>query len=195
MSDFENENLQNGCYQNTNYQNTYYQNTGYQNNGFENGNYTYENPGNPYQPQNSVLVESKRENVVAGLVGAFLLSLLGGGLYFLIYQLGFITGFCGLVILVLANFGYEKFSGCKGSKKGIVISMIMLLAITILAEYCCLVYEIYNFWKDDFGVTFFETFRAVPEFMTFSEILGAMIKDIAISLALGLVAAFSGYSK
>ena len=49
-------------------------------------------------------------NIIAGVVGAFLFSLIGGLAYFLIYQLGIIAGISGLIIFVLANFGYNLFA-------------------------------------------------------------------------------------
>ena len=34
-------------------------------------------------------------NILAGAVGAFLFALIGGVLYFVVYQIGFIAGICG----------------------------------------------------------------------------------------------------
>ena len=42
------------------------------------------------------------ENVIAGIVGAFLFSLVGGVMWFVIYNLGFIAGISGLVGAVVA---------------------------------------------------------------------------------------------
>ena len=49
-------------------------------------------------------VKKEHENVIAGIVGAFLFALIGGGLYFIIYQFGYIAGICGLVTVVLSTF-------------------------------------------------------------------------------------------
>ena len=54
--------------------------------------------------------EKIRENVVAGIVGAFLFSLAGGILWFLLYLMGFVAGISGLVGAVCAVKGYSVFS-------------------------------------------------------------------------------------
>ena len=72
-----------------------------------------------YQNENTDV----RENVVAGIVGAFLFSLAGGVLWFVIYLFGFIAGISGLVGAVCAIKGYSIFAK-KESMKGIVISVI-----------------------------------------------------------------------
>lgn len=131
------------------------------------------------------------ENVIAGVVGAFVLSLLGGAVYFGVYQLGYIAGICGLIIFVLANWGYQKFSGCKASKKGVWVSIIMMVVMILLAEYVCLAFEIFNIFKVEYSISFTDALRATPEFLKEGEVLGAAIKDVVIALALGIFAAFS----
>ena len=51
-----------------------------------------------------------KENVIAGIVGAFLFSLVGGALWFLIYMFGFIAGISGLIGAVCAIKGYAIFA-------------------------------------------------------------------------------------
>ena len=48
---------------------------------------------------NSNITETK-ENVLAGAVGAFLFSLVGGILWFLLYQIGFLAAVSGLIGVV-----------------------------------------------------------------------------------------------
>ena len=92
--------------------------------------------------QNNVeAIEDKSENIIAGAVGAFLFALVGGILYFIIYQMGFIAGICGLITVVLSSFGYQLFAGKKGSVKGIVFSIIMSVLVLAAAEFFCLSYE------------------------------------------------------
>lgn len=134
--------------------------------------------------------ENMKENVIAGIVGAFLFSLLGGALYFLIYQIGFIAGICGFVIVVLASFGYQKFSGKDNSKKGIVVSIILLIVVLFMAEYISLSYDIYDEFKD-WGISFFDAVEITPDFLQESEVLGAFIKDLVIAYVLGIIASFA----
>jgi hypothetical protein len=54
-----------------------------------------------------------KENVLAGIVGAFLFSLVGGALWFILYMVGFIAGISGLVGVVCAVKGYSFFSKKK----------------------------------------------------------------------------------
>lgn len=138
-------------------------------------------------PQN----EEKPENILAGVVGAFLFSLIGGVLYFIIYQLGYIAGICGLVMFVLANFGYGLFSGRKNSKKGIIASAIMTLIVIVLSEMFCLSFEIFTVFKDSYQITIFDAMRSLPEFLKESEIKADVIKDLIFALVFGGLAAFS----
>ena len=52
--------------------------------------------------------EKKRENVPAGIVGAFLGSLIGVACAVLIGQLGYVASISGLVMAVCALKGYES---------------------------------------------------------------------------------------
>ena len=56
---------------------------------------------------NQVVV--KEENFVAGLVGAFLFSLAGGIVWYLLYQIGFIASISGIIGVVCAVKGYAVF--------------------------------------------------------------------------------------
>ncbi len=139
--------------------------------------------------QNNVeAIEDKSENIIAGAVGAFLFALVGGILYFIIYQMGFIAGICGLITVVLSSFGYQLFAGKKGSVKGIVFSIIMSVLVLAAAEFFCLSYAIYNEFKADYGINFFDAVRSTPAFLSDGELLTHVIKDLLIAYALGAVA-------
>ena len=149
---------------------------------FTNNPYTYQQPAVVKAP------EKGNGNIIAGAVGAFLFSIIGGLLYFLIYQAGIIAGVCGLVIFVLANFGYNLFAKSgKNSVAGLIVSIIMLILMTFIAEYVCVSFEIYQAFKEE-GVTFFECVRATPDFLEAPEIKSAFIKDFAFALIFGLAA-------
>ena len=134
-----------------------------------------------------------RENVVAGIVGAFLFSLAGGILWFVIYLFGFIAGISGLVGAVCAIKGYSIFAK-KESMKGIVISVIISLLVIAAAWYMCFAYDIYTFYNDmyalgeiDYTLTFSESASAVPYFLSEPDIGPAYIKDLLIGLVLCIV--------
>ena len=54
-----------------------------------------------------------RENVLAGIIGAFLFSLVGGILWFVLYQIGYVASISGLVGVVCAVKGYTFFAKAK----------------------------------------------------------------------------------
>ena len=156
------------------------------------------------QPENKTTLlkdDDVRENVVAGIVGAFLFGLAGGVLWFVIYLLGFIAGISGLIGAVCAIKGYSVFAK-KESVKGIIISVIIALLIIVLAWYLCLSYDVYNAYQDwfangevDFTLTFAESVRAGYLFLVEdTEIAIAYLKDLGIGLIFCVVGAF-GYVK
>ena len=130
-------------------------------------------------------------NVIAGIVGAFLFALIGGLLYFVIYQIGVIAGICGLAIFVLANFGYNLFAkGNKNTIVSLVVSIVMMIVMIFLAEYVSLSFEIFQTFKDE-GITIFDAIRATPEFLAEPEIGNAVAGDLAFAYIFGFIASIS----
>lgn len=128
------------------------------------------------------------ENVVAGVVGAFLFSLAGGVLWFVLYLMGFVAGISGLVGAVCAVKGYSIFAK-KESIKGVVISVVIALLVMVLAWYLCLAYDIWDvhkYWFEtgeiDYTITYFEAIRASSMYLADPEIGPLYIKDLAIGL-------------
>ena len=131
-------------------------------------------------------------NILAGIVGAFLFSIIGGILYFLIYQAGIIAGICGLVIFVLANFGYGLFAQTKNknSLAGLISAIIATVIMIFLAEYICLSYEIFRVYEE-VGITIFDAIRATPDFLAEPDVSAAVIKDLAFAYIFGFIASIS----
>ena len=69
---------------------------------------------------NNNTVEMK-ENILAGAVGAFLFSLVGGILWFVLYQIGYLAAISGLVGVICAVKGYTFFAKTK-KKARLVLS-------------------------------------------------------------------------
>ena len=139
--------------------------------------------------QSNVEIQEK-ENVVAGIIGAFLFALAGGLLWFLLYQVGFLAGVSGIVAVVCAIKGYAVFAK-KESVKGIVVSVFVAIIVILIAWYICLsmdVYKAYQEWYNageiDFTLTFAESVRCAYVFLSDSEILGTYLLDLGIGLAL-----------
>lgn len=148
-----------------------------------------------YQVQN---VENNDEedngngNILAGFVGAFLFSIIGGLLYFVLYQIGIIAGICGLAIFVLANFGYGLFAKTKNKASivGLIAAIVATIVMIFLAEYVSLSFEIFQAYKDQ-GITIFDAIRATPEFLAEPEIGSAVAGDLAFAYIFGFIASIS----
>lgn len=129
-----------------------------------------------------------RENVVAGIVGAFLFSLAGAAAYFLLHLIGLIASVSGLIGAVCAVKGYAVFAR-KESKKGIVIAAVIALMVIVLTWYFCLAYDVYDVYKIwfetgevDFSVSFTDALYIVPDFLQYPEIAGAYIRNLVLSV-------------
>ena len=131
-------------------------------------------------------------NILAGFVGALLFSIIGGALYFVIYQAGVIAGISGLVMFVLANFGYGLFAGTKNkaSTAGLIASLVATVVMIYVSEYFCVSFEIYQFYKEA-DITIFDAIKATPEFMEDPALKEAVTKDLVYAYAFGLIAAIS----
>ena len=145
---------------------------------------TEQNAGNP----TLLKVDDTRENVVAGIVGAFLFGLAGGVLWFVIYLLGIIAGISGLVGAICAIKGYSVFAK-KESVKGIIISVVIALLIIVLAWYLCLSYDLcvelqnlYDAGEIDYTLNFFESARVAHLFLEDPEIGPAYFGDLGMGL-------------
>lgn len=132
-------------------------------------------------------VPQRRENVVAGIVGAFLFSLAGAVIYFVLHLVGYIAAVSGLIGAVCAVKGYSLFAK-KESKKGIIIAAVISLLVIVLAWYLCLSYDIYDVYKAwyeageiDFSVSFIDAVRATPEFLQEPDIAGEYLGDLGVS--------------
>ncbi len=128
------------------------------------------------------------ENVLAGIVGAFLFSLVGAAVYFILNLFGYIASISGLIGAVCAVKGYAVFAK-KESKKGIIIAAVVSILVMVIAWYLSFSYDIYASYKEwfelgevDFTLTFVESVKAVPLFLEESEIAKTAYGNLAISL-------------
>ncbi len=138
-------------------------------------------------------IADARENVLAGTVGAFLFALVGGIIWFVLYQIGFLAAISGIIAVVCAIRGYSFF-GKKESIKGVIISVVMAILVIVIAWYACLAMDIYKVYQEwylqgevDFTLSFFESVSAAPLFLSEPEIAGAYIRDLVIGLLLCIV--------
>ena len=94
-----------------------------------------------------------KENVLAGVVGAFLFSLVGGILWFVLYQIGYLAAISGLIGVICAVKGYTFFAKTKNeSIRCLVISIITTVVVLAISWYFCVAYDIYLAYQDWFAV-------------------------------------------
>ena len=141
--------------------------------------------------------EVVQENVLAGIVGAFLFSLVGGALWFVLYLIGFMASISGLVAAICAIKGYSFFAK-KESTKGIIISVVVALVVMVIAWYCGLAYDIvqaYKLWFEsgeiDYTINFFDAIRNAHLFLFDPEIGVSYFIDLGITIVLCAVGAGS----
>lgn len=104
----------------------------------------------------------KKENVVGGIVGALLGSLVGVLCIVVLGQLGYVAALSGAVMAVGVLKGYELLGG-KLTKKGIVISIVIMLFMTYLGDRLDWAISLLREGGGaDVGYNLFECYRLVP---------------------------------
>lgn len=105
---------------------------------------------------------TNKSNLAAGIVGALLGSLIGCAVYFLLWQLNYISAIAGLVTAVCTFKGYEMLGG-KIDKKGVFACIIVMIFAVFFANKLAWAYDIFSAFKDEYDVTFFDCFRVVKD--------------------------------
>lgn len=131
-----------------------------------------------------------KSNVLRGTLGAILGALLGGALWVLVYQLGYIAFIAGVAIIFCSYKGYILFSKRK-DKKAAVISTIVSFIVLIAAHCVCWGIDIYNAFKYDYDITFFDALIVVPEYAVDPDFSVSFFKDLLIGLVLIVVGFFT----
>lgn len=138
-----------------------------------------------------------KENVIAGLVGAFLFSLAGGAVWYLLYQVGFIAGISGIIGVVCAILGYRVFAR-KESVKGVIFATIIAALVIVIAWYLCLATDVFKAHKEwyangeaDYMPTFAECVRYGYTFLEEPEIAKAYFADLGIGMLFCIIGAFT----
>ncbi len=135
----------------------------------------------------------KSENVLAGIVGAFLFSLAGGVIWFLLDMIGFYAGISGLIGAVCAIQGYKIFSG-RLSRKGVIIAAIISLLVLALAWYLCFAKDLYQAHQEwyankeiDYMPTYAECVRYGGLWLEEPEIARSYLLNLGIGIVLAIV--------
>ena len=135
----------------------------------------------------------KEENVLAGVVGAFLFSLVGGAVWFLLDLVGFYAGISGLIGVVCAVTGYKLFAGTL-SRKGVIIAFIISLLVLALAWYLCFAKDLFQAYKEwyankevNYMPTYAECVREGVLWLQEPDIAKAYFINLAIGIALAII--------
>lgn len=132
-------------------------------------------------------VMQKGENIISGIVGAFLFSIIGAITWFVIYQIGYISGIAGIITVVCAEKGYEIF-GNASSKKGIAIAVLVSLFMIFVAQWSAYSYEVYKIFHVEYNISFFDAVSQLPNFFQDAAFKRAFIGELIIGYGLMAVA-------
>ena len=144
-------------------------------------------------PQRTFIMQEP-ENVPMGVLGALLFSLVGGILYFIVYQLGFIAGIAGFVAVICAVKGY-KWLGKRESVKGVIISVIISVIVILLAAVYSIGFECLEAMKEFYPTESINIINSPLYVLRMAkdseDIMLAVVTELGMALLLCIVAAGS----
>lgn len=89
----------------------------------------------------------QKSNLVPGIIGAVIGAMFGAVLWILIYKLGYIAGIAGAAMGLLAMKGYEMLGKCL-DKKGVIVSVIVMIIMIYFANRVAWTWEAYEVFKE-----------------------------------------------
>jgi len=153
---------------------------------------TEEGNVNDYKINKNVITRrdmSGNGNIPIGILGAFLLSLVGGAVYFALCQIGFLSGIGGVVIFYLAGFGYKKFSKCNNrvSNAGLITSIVMTIIMIFIAYYLSFSLDMFLYYNET-ELSFIQMISSVPEILEDNEMYAYFVGDLIRAYAFAFIA-------
>ena len=137
-------------------------------------------------------IREEKGSLLAGLVGAFLFSLAGVALWVIIGQFGWIAAIAGLIIVVWALKGFEKFGGkmnLAGAILVFVLSIVMVVLAETISESILMTQALY---EEGFSITFFQVLGGFFSLLNLSEdLLAEYIKNVGIGIVFTVAASVS----
>lgn len=138
----------------------------------------------------------EREHILAGMFGAFIYAWVGGALWFVLYQLGFLAAASGVVAAIFAYRGYVKFAK-RESIKGVIFSSIIAFLVLIGTWYLCVakdIYSWYQIWYSNGEVEYMPNFggclRVVPDFLENPSFGDVYYEDLLKGLGFAVLGTF-----
>lgn len=131
-------------------------------------------------------LETKQENMLAGILGALVGGVIGGAAIVLVGQLGLISAISGVILAFCTLKGYELL-GKKLSKQGILVCIVIMLAVPYLADRISWALVIMKEFEWLFGDAFLYVHQVVTEF----ELEANYWKDLLFVYAFTALGAFT----
>lgn len=139
---------------------------------------------------NSAKEEIKKEgSAVTGTVGAFLGAIVGAIPWAIAYYFGWFVAWLGFLVGIAAKKGYELLNGKESRAKGIAVIIATIFGV-IFAESAAIMVAVGVAWAQE-GITF-SIFDIAYSYFYALTTDSAILVDILIDTALGLVFAFLG---
>lgn len=131
-------------------------------------------------------LEEKQEQCLSGAIGAILGGILGGAVIVLIGQMGLISAISGVALSFCTLKGYELLGG-KLSKRGMLVSIAVMLLVPYLADRVSWALVIVEEWGWLFGDAFLYVHEVVGEL----ELQADYWKDLLLIYVFTALGAFS----
>ena len=130
----------------------------------------------------------REENIGTGILGAFLLALIGGLVYVGLYWINLFPPICGVLIIVLAIIGFRLF-GKKPSLKSVFISLAVSVFVLVIATYFTLAIDAYYAYADwyangeaDSAITFAQAVLYGYQFLAEPSLFLYYLKQFGLTL-------------
>ena len=145
--------------------------------------------------QKAIAEDEIPENVFGGIIGAIVGTIPGIALMIILGQIGYVASIAGFVMAAGALYGY-KLLGKKTSVKGVVISIVIMIAMIYLGERISwtisLVRELSEYFED---VSFMAVFTSFHGLLGELEVGSQFLVDLLMVYGFSVLGAFSTIKK
>lgn len=136
----------------------------------------------------------RSENILLGLIGVLGMAILGIIAYVLIGMAGYYVWIVPAALVFGSCAVYAKMAG-KLSKKGLILIFVLMSVAMVAATYLEYAWRLYNHFKTEYIVTFFEVLEETGDIISETpELKQSVIKDIVVNGLALLVATIISYA-
>lgn len=110
-----------------------------------------------FNTEQPIVMEKDNGNIGKGVLGAFLFSIGGAVIYFLLFQLDTVASVSAIATFFLAKLGYDIFAKTKNkiSPVRLIVSILFTAVMLLAAEYFCYSFEVFKLLEGE--ATFIES--------------------------------------